>query len=181
MPKSAQQLWRRPTHIIRSKRSSQFQASSDCCVHLKGFDCPNHCWSYFSFRCRTSSHKTPSINPSEIPSSDLSRYPSKTPSNDPSENPSSDPSETLSSDPSQTPSRDPSSNPHTTPASHSSHHSQWLFQDDWYISFWGSGIVFWGSTASSNNFMQRTSQVQADCWFYSNNLKSFAATSFEQS
>ena len=80
--------------VFHSKRSSQFQASSDCCVHLKGFDCPNKCWSYFSFGWRTSSH--------------------------------------------------------------SSHHLQRFFQFDWFISFWGSDIVFWGNTASSNNFMRWT-------------------------
>jgi len=30
-------------HRNQTSRSSQFQASSDCCVHSKGFNCPNHC------------------------------------------------------------------------------------------------------------------------------------------
>ena len=76
-------------------------------------------------------------------------------------------------------SRDPTSNPSTTPSSQFSHHLQRLFKDDWYVRV--SGIVVWGSTASSNNFMPRILQARVDCWFYSNNLKSFAATSFEQS
>ncbi len=66
-------------------------------------------------------------------------------------------------------------------SNHSSHHLQRIFQVDWYVSFWGRGIVFWGSTSSSNNFKWQTSRVRVDCWFYSNDLKSFAASSFEWS
>jgi hypothetical protein len=72
-----------------------------------------------------------------------------------------------------------SNDPSESPSSHTSHHWQWLFQVDWYASFWGRGFAFWGSTSSSNNFMQQTLRARVDCWFYSSNLKFFAAISFE--